>query len=247
MCTATWFLEENGYEFFFNRDERKSRLPAAAPSIHESDDGVRFIAPADGDHGGSWIAANDHGLAIGLLNRYEVPFDTTRTYRSRGLLVLDLAASRSTNDVAGNLTAVDAERYPPFRLIALEPGADGRVFAWDGAQIVEERSAQPVISSSYPRLERVTSDRKDEFAAIEPADSGGGITEARAEGRAAHLRFHHSHGAGPSAYSVCMHRSDAETRNFTHVIVTGDAVTLRQKPDAPCRSEYLLDTVLKRV
>ncbi len=236
MCTATWFLRQNGYEFFFNRDERKSRLPALAPALRDADDGVRFIAPADGDHGGSWIAANDHGLSIGLLNRYEVPFDRTRTYRSRGLLVLDLASSSCSGEVARRLAAVPAKQYPPFRVIVLAPGAGARVYAWDGARIDEENAAQPVISSSHAGLTRVTSERTDAFTRIANEDS-----------RAAHLRFHHDHGEGPSAYSVCMHRDDAETRNFTHVIVNANTVTLRQKPDAPCRSDYLKDTVLKRV
>lgn len=236
MCTATWFLRENGYEFFFNRDERKSRLPAAAPAVREAGDGVRFIAPADGDHGGSWIAANEHGLSIGLLNRYEVPFDRTRTYRSRGLLVLDLASSSSSNELARRLEAARADRYPPFRVIVLAPGDGARVFAWDGARMAEEEAAQPAVSSSHAGLARVTTMRLDAFAPI-----------AREDTRAAHLRFHHDHGEGPSAYSVCMHRDDAETRNFTHVIVSADAVTLRQKPDAPCRSDYLTDTIIKRV
>ncbi|NNE07153.1 MAG: hypothetical protein HKN20_01195 [Gemmatimonadetes bacterium] len=240
MCTATWFLRKNGYEFFFNRDERKSRLPAAAPAVREARDGVRFIAPADGDHGGSWIAANEHGLSIGLLNRYEVPFDRTRTYRSRGLLVLDLASSRSGDEIARRLAAARADRYPPFRVIVLAPGEGARVFAWDGSRIAEEAAAQPVVSSSHAGLARVTTTRTDAFA---PIASG-----ARYEStRAAHLRFHHDHGEGPSAYSVCMHRDDAETRNFTHVIVSADTVTLRQKPDAPCRSDYLADMILKRV
>ena len=33
--------------------------------------GVSFVAPIDGDHGGSWIGVNQFGLTLCLLNRYD--------------------------------------------------------------------------------------------------------------------------------------------------------------------------------
>src|SRR5258706_2502276 len=95
MCTATWILEDGGYEVFFNRDELRTRKPALPPGVKERD-GVRILAPEDGDAGGTWLGANEHGVSVGVANG---PRETSaRPFRSRGLLVLDLLASP---DLAG--------------------------------------------------------------------------------------------------------------------------------------------------
>lgn len=52
-----------------NRDELHSRGTASPPTVRARD-GVRVVAPIDADGGGTWIAANDHGLCVCLLNHY---------------------------------------------------------------------------------------------------------------------------------------------------------------------------------
>src|SRR5258707_15575033 len=109
MCTATWIRTRDGYELFFNRDELATRKPALPPAARERE-GVRFLAPEDGDAGGTWIGVNERAIAVGLANGTEPEqslddFDAGRrpgieiverllwlrtSFRSRGLLVLDL-------------------------------------------------------------------------------------------------------------------------------------------------------------
>ncbi len=51
-----------------------------------------------------------------------------------------------------------------------------------------------------------------------------------------HTNFHRSHMPERGAYSVCMHRDDAETLSFTHIHVTHADAKLRYYPAAPCRA-----------
>ena len=69
MCTVTWILDGDSYSLYFNRDELRTRQPALPPQRHQ-ERGVRFLSPTDGDAGGTWIAVNEYGLSLGLLNDY---------------------------------------------------------------------------------------------------------------------------------------------------------------------------------
>ena len=69
MCTVTWRTRADGYDLFFNRDEHRARSTAQGPQTH-SRPGARVIAPVDPDGGGTWLAANEHGLSHCLLNYY---------------------------------------------------------------------------------------------------------------------------------------------------------------------------------
>ncbi len=73
MCTVSWRAARDGYDLFFNRDELHTRAPELPPALSERD-GVRFLAPRDGDHGGTWLAVNEHGLTVCLLNDYANPW-----------------------------------------------------------------------------------------------------------------------------------------------------------------------------
>ena len=71
MCTLTWWRGGNGaFEVYFNRDEKKTRSVAVPPGVHEVR-GVRFLAPVDPDGRGTWIVANEQGLVVCLLNRWQ--------------------------------------------------------------------------------------------------------------------------------------------------------------------------------
>ena len=69
VCTLSWFDAPDGYHLFFNRDERRTRRAEIPPAVR-CRGSVRFIAPLDGDFGGTWIAANESGLTLCLLNGF---------------------------------------------------------------------------------------------------------------------------------------------------------------------------------
>src|SRR6516165_11404356 len=95
MCTLSWIYQGAGYHLFCNRDEKHTRRPASKPQLLTRG-GMRFLAPIDGDFGGTWIAVNESGLSLALLNRG--PASTAQL--SRGLIVMNLIALPSLVDVA---------------------------------------------------------------------------------------------------------------------------------------------------
>lgn len=229
MCTVTWRRAGDGFELHFNRDELHARGKALSPRIERSE-GVDWIGPRDSDFGGTWISVNAHGLCLGLLNGFREPADSRRDdFRSRGLLLRDLAPAVSLADVAARLAASDLDRYRTFRLLALAPGLPARESEWDGKRLRTRADAdrlQPVISSAIAES-RVGEQRREEYARL--TDDGQRVTEKTL------AAYHRSHANGPSAYSVCMHREDAGTQSYVRVRVTTRDVELLYHPSAPCQ------------
>ncbi|MCC6293251.1 MAG: NRDE family protein [Bryobacterales bacterium] len=223
MCTASWVHEDDGFQLFFNRDEKRTRQRANPPRV-ETRDGLLSIAPADGDHGGAWISVNERGLALCLLNGAY----GGSGLRSRGLLLSGLAGSRTADEAMERLLTADLARYAGFTILALQPGRKVAIAEWNGASatLSDESVAPAPLTSSSVDAAGVRVKRRVEFERI----TGG------ARDNAARLfQFHESHGSGADAYSPCMHRADAETVSFSWVRVAPREVTFFYTPAAPCR------------
>ncbi len=221
MCTVSWIRDAEGYQLFCNRDEKRTRKPALPPQLAIRK-GVRFLAPVDGDFGGSWISTNEFGLTLCLLNGTPAVAS-----RSRGLLVLDLAHLESVDRVVRHVRQSDLQPYAPFTVAALAPGACPTVIEWSGSRttIASPESAHFMLTSSSFDTEGVGKERREEYARLMSA-------YCKAEMLAA---FHGSHGEEPSAYSVCMHRPDAETVSFSRIHVCGARTEFTYVPGAPCQ------------
>jgi len=228
---VTWCRSADGYELFFNRDELRSRQEARPPRAHRpaagNGRGLRYLAPEDGDFGGSWISVNESGLSLGLLNGFRTPDATVaRDYRSRGLLLTDLAPCGTPDEVTERLRREDVERYRSFRLLVIAPGVPLLLAEWDRRAVSVDADAEariPVISSAIEEGE-VGRRRRAEFERV----VGREVTVARL------LEFHRSHANGPSSFSVCMHREDAATRSFTRVRVAREEITMTHHSGPPC-------------
>ena len=239
MCTLTWFREFGRYELFFNRDERLTRKPALPPQLSRTG-GVGFVAPRDGDFGGTWIGANEYGVAVCLLNGY-ADADRPRPadeFTSRGLLLMSLMDCRSSLDVSERLSATDLTRYRAFLLASFETEREGLMFDWQRGSLSSEpiaRSRIPVVSSSFA-TDAVRRSRSEQFdSAVRHA--GAGIRER-------HLAYHRSHEPSRGAYSTCMHREDAQTVSFSHVEVGTEAVRFHYVPDSACQDRGDRTTVV---
>jgi len=233
MCTASWFLTADGYELFFNRDERLTR-GAAEPPREEFLDGVRYLAPRDLDAGGTWIAANDHGLTLALLNAWQVRVEPPATgFRSRGLLVRDLAGAASAEEVVTRLRGHALERYQGFTLAVFEPGRLPGALGWDGKRLREEEARAPLVSSSAD-LAGALAHRRAAFARLEARTRGAGLTGRRA----AFEDFHRDGAPGPGPLAVCMRREDARTVSTSHVAVDAAEVRLRYAPGPPDETPF---------
>ncbi len=216
MCTASWLIQPQGYELFFNRDERRSRAPGLPPRQAELR-GVRYLSPIDLACGGSWIAANELGVTLCLSNRYPDPHPAESKTPSRGLIVLGLADADGAEAVAARLQGANLLAYRPFTLLVAEPEHGATAFSFDGRSLERERLAADTF---------LTSSSRDDLAAGESRRALWRRLRGEGEGADLHLRFHASHWPDASALSVCMHREDAETESHCRVRVGAERVEM---------------------
>jgi Transport and Golgi organisation 2 len=209
MCTVSWTYTPDGYELYCNRDEKKTRSKAKAPTVRSSE-GVAYVAPIDTHSGGTWIAVNEYGIALCLLNG---PADARSYPSSRGRVIPAAIAARDRDEAVARLHTLQLSTYAPFTLAVLSPNAAARVIRTFGESA---RSDMPLVSSSFD-LATVDAMRRRAFAAA-----------------ASLADLHASHDNGPSAYSTCMHRPDAETVSFSHIVVTPNDIRFSYTPHAPC-------------
>jgi hypothetical protein len=230
MCTLTWVHDIEGYQLLFNRDEKRTRKPAISPRL-AARDGVRFLAPVDGDFGGTWIGVNEFGVSVCLLNGANVTGSKIESVRyqrskSRGLFLLDLITAPSVAAVCERFRSADLSLFESFTIAALQPGQPTALVEWNGAEKVVIPSGDahlPLTSSSFDP-ERVRRQRQDEYRGLlRPLDAN------------LLFAFHQSHGPEPSAYTVCMHRPDAETVSFSWIRVTNLEGEFFYIPAAPCK------------
>src|SRR4051794_11634515 len=108
MWTVTWERSSKGYELFCNRDERRTRKPAFSPRLFQRD-GVSCVAPVDADCGGSWVAVNEFGLTVCILNGIDQRHLDSAV--SRGQLVFEATSSRSVKEFMQSLDFTDLRQY----------------------------------------------------------------------------------------------------------------------------------------
>lgn len=211
---------------FFNRDELKDREPALPPRVIERD-GITFLAPIDPRGGGTWIAANENGLVVALLNEYAADTVTgwPAHWGSRGTLVMDLAVSRTRSNVLAAMKKIRAADYPPFRLVAFsldDAEAELHIDAWRGngeGDIESIDPAMPMCSSSF-ETEAVIAERRRRFhdiACLSPESL---------------WKFHHHGSPGPTSRSVRMLRADAQTWSISRISVSPGEIRFRYEAEA---------------
>jgi Transport and Golgi organisation 2 len=236
MCTVSWVSAQDGYTLCFNRDERHTRAAALPPTVHEIG-GVRYLAPLDGDFGGTWLAANQYGLTLALLNRYRVSgYQPPPEPQSRGLLIPALIQHSTAVEALAALESRDLGPTQPFSLVALEPGQPVRVAAWDGIALtaLTHRAPGLILTSSSVTEPEVALARRAIFRAQQ---SFTPVVLAS---------LHHSHLPERGRCSICMHRDDAETQSYSDITATPKEIRLAHTPDAPCRGTALPTLRLKR-
>jgi hypothetical protein len=230
MCTDSWLYQQNGYQLFFNRDELKTRKPALPPKLKQRA-GVGILTPEDGDAGGTWIAVNEFGLTVCLLNYYDRPYELMagESFTSRGLLVLALAEQRDVTSAQLYLNTHSMRNYRACHVLMLDPSACASA-TWNG-ETIEHNNAPlcPMSSSSFETRFVITgrqSQFKAQFADVAPT----------AEGLFA---FQKTHLPEKGPFSVCMHRAEAGTVSHSQINVSGDAASFAYIDGAPCEGQFL--------
>ena len=246
MCTLSWIRRDTGYSIFMNRDERPGRAPGLPPEIR--DGAVRWIAPFDGQSHGTWIGANDRGVALAILNRYhESPMSAEGEWISRGLLVTSLLGETTKDDVERRIREEPLGLYQPFTLVAFEVGRGARLFAWNGKELAVTQVAETglVLTSSGFDQEKATRDRGALFVRWQEFDPTHPThpTHPTAE---AFEAIHASHIPERGPLSICMHRPEAGTVSFTRIDVGPDEIEVFYVPGPPRETKERIIAALPR-
>ena len=232
MCTMTWFVNEDGYDLFFNRDERLTRSRALLPTIqaHESsEEKLSYISPTDADAGGTWIATNELGITVCLLNHYQ--FEQIETYKnwiSRGEIVRTFSAITELAQAEVMFKRMNLDDYRAFRMFIIEPRGENRLMVWDGHAARIERNVTMPKSSSSVDAKYVKALRKQLFVDLNLDESKSADD---------YIQYHSSHQPSRSKDSVCMHRDDAQTVSLSHVRVNAVQIAFRYADGSPCEVE----------
>ena len=227
MCTLTWTPHEGGYAILFNRDELLTRKPGTQPAVHDLG-GRRVLCPTDGDHGGTWIGINQHGVAVALLNGDPQAPRGKGPFRSRGLVALEALRQPTAKDAASVCELLDCSTVQPFTMFAIDLDLSPVVveFESDGASMQDWPAPGLLASSSlvHADAKRARSDVLRNCLAAEPSPR---ISQLMA--------FHESHGPARGPLSPCMHRDDAHTTSATRIYATAGLARLEHHDGPPCQ------------
>lgn len=224
MCTFSFSPTRDGLLVAMNRDESLRRQSAQPPQLFTCN-ATQALYPAESS-GGTWLAVNEYGLLLALLNRNGGGAHR-EGQRSRGLVIPGLIHT-PLSDWPRALQSARVDAMRPFTLVALDLVAR-RVTetAWDGAQLA---------AIEHP------------WAPRHWFSSGLSDAEAtRVRGRTCqvfreHFRItadslrelHRSHSPERGTYSVCVHRDDAATVSYSEVQISGSRVHFGYAAGPPC-------------
>lgn len=217
MCTASWSAGRGSLSLCFNRDERKARGEARGPEVLRRE-GTRLLAAIDPDGGGTWLAVNEFGLCVFLLNNYgaiSVSSELAAHPKSRGELPLKYAAFGARSRAVEAMERDSFDRYLPFLLAAADSdGAD--LFSWDGARLEAVANVDCFLTTSSFRTEEVEAYRKSRYETLR---GGAGRLSAAAR-RELHLGLVHP----DPAFNPLMAREESRTRSVSTIEVDDSEV-----------------------
>ncbi|MBL4831185.1 MAG: NRDE family protein [Aliivibrio sp.] len=219
MCTLSWVIEAEGYQLFFNRDEQKHRAPALSPEIFTTNK-LSVVMPVDPIGKGSWIASNELGVTVCLLNNYQG--NTPKgDLISRGQIVKTLVMTNRVIDLKSALFEIPLFQFAPFTVVIFYPSNTPSIlsYCWDGEVLNEIPAVSPMISSGVS-LKAVTDYRKDIYKLITET----GVTAEKLD------KFHQHQHQQYGHLSVQMSRDDAQTVSVTNVVVNRDEIQMNYRP-----------------
>ena len=220
MCTVTVHRDATTVLLTMNRDEAHTRAPERPPAIFgEEDRSGQWIAPIDGETGGTWIGVNAYGVAACLLNAYLPggipPRPPQASAVSRGTIVpAVMAQGDGERTLAWIADEFDPSPYEPFQLVVI--WLEGAMKClWSGTEYVECspcRDEWTLVSSSLWNATAVLRWRREAFEQWRSAGCE----------RRGHLpAFHVLQGEGKEEWSPMMDREWSCTRSITQVRVDG--------------------------
>ncbi len=243
MCTVTIIPLEHGIRMACNRDESPLR-PAALPPRVVAFAKRQALMPIDPVSGGTWIAANDAGLIVTLLNYYAAPHDRNAPppRRSRGTIIPSLLDAATLAEAFARTGAIVADDFADFRLVLADRESVAEVLL-DKATLVPKPPApidRPLLFTSSGLGENVVAPPRralfeEFFACQSPSAERGACAAPLAWRSGSEIQdaFHRHSWPDRRHLSVCMRRPDARTVSYTVVEHESDGVRMMYHADAP--------------
>lgn len=224
MCTISFIPTASGFHLAMNRDEKRSRVAALPPAPFRMKD--RRVICAREPGGGTWLAVNDAGLCLAIINWHRIESEPAGKIESRGRIIPELIGQKDCDSVARQLQRIELQTRRPFRLIVVD-AVQRSLTEW-------QWNSRSLKLQPHPWERRHWySSGYDERGAEE---ARAAVCATRWLGTLAALRkLHASHLPGRGPLSICMHRPDAATVSYSEVVVSGNRITLRYQPGAPCQ------------
>lgn len=231
MCSLNWREFDDHIGLVFTRDEAIHR-PKALPPQRFSKAGVEYLMPVDPVGQGSWIAVNNAGFTVFLLNDYQgVLKPNSSDLQSRGQLIRAVAQCNTIEAIKGVVEAWSLERSQPFVLGVLHQDKQRRGmvhYSGTETQLVWQPLPQQLYSSGDPEVNDIIRAR----TAYVDQQQVGSLEDL--------IRLHQSHKPlvnDDFIYSLCMHREVAESQSITVVSMTKGEVEMRYFAGSPCQLE----------
>jgi hypothetical protein len=239
MCTVTFIPIGDGYLLGMNRDEKIARGAGDPPEVRRFQR-TRAIFPSENGVG-MWIASNCYGITLALLN-WNVPMVVPSHRNSRGLIIPRLLSSTSSAELNHALATQQVANCAPFRLVAVIPGERNVAqWSWNGTHFVRKTFPWDLrhwFSSS-------ASDSCAEELRGRVCRRASNDRNAGSVGWLRHL--HRSHENGPGAFSVCVHREEAETLSYTEICCTPGQVAMVHAIGSPCHPRKIYTIEVRRL
>ena len=225
MCTVSVLrLPGDLLRVACNRDEQETRA-AALPPVVRRVGGRRAVMPIDPVSGGTWIAANDAGVVLALLNFNRPGSSDTPAPRSRGVIIPSLLGEASVWAVVGRARSLSPASFGPFRLAVLDR-TDGAEVVSDGRTLCVRRvggdgDAATLFTSSGLGDHLVRRPRTELFERMLAAEVSAATQNA----------FHRHAWADRPHLSVRMRRDGARTVSTTVVEVSAEGIEMSYRPE----------------
>lgn len=229
MCTLTFLPRSDGYLAGMNRDELRTRPVASPPQVRRSG-GRETLYPTE-PAGGTWIACNQRGVLLALLNWNDIELHyISKKTKSRGFVIPTLIGGQNLAAVVSSFERIPLDGVLPFRLFGFFPGETSAVL-WSWVGIRKNRQALP-----WSRGHWFSSSLSDRAAEQQRGVACGAAASEPGFGTSESLRLlHASHSPAAGPFSVCVHRPDAATVSYTEVICREESLLMRYVAGNPCR------------
>jgi Transport and Golgi organisation 2 len=234
MCTVSFLPKAHGFYLAMNRDEKRDRSVALAPTIVDVAS-RRAVFPNEST-GGTWISANNAGVCLALINWHRVEREPKHDIVSRGEVVRALAGKSSTNEIADGIGRLPLRKLRPFRLITIVR-SERLVTEWRwNLEWLTRRDHK------WRPLHWFSSGFDERRAELERQRICGAAHTNQSTRSLSWLRqLHRSHAPKRGPFSICMHRREAATVSYTEVAVSEKRVMMRYKA-GPCCSNGAIVT-----